>query len=388
MKMRYIAKLSKQRSFIMRFSLFFFSAYISLFSLFSHANFTLVKDPLKNIESLDLSALNIADLCQVADGTLDYFKHNSDDHFGVHGGQQLLPFSDLAQVEKTLDFICKTHHQDIQKGQISRLKNNTFLAENFNFYHWQPDKKTANAIAIKSTNVRKAQMLNQIPNEQILLTKYYTKLLDGSKIKTPTFNQALYALPSDEHALTQQQADQKKSELLRFKYTRQQIIEGALDQNALTKPLIWLTEEALHDVLLQGTGVLNVDGVTRYFNVHRNNNIAYDYSLGKREQARYWYFAEVPSIMGYGQSLQSKIAIKPYVTFAGNVKQLGLGQLFLVSDNKQYTQLGIMADQGGAFDNNLFQLDFLVDSYRGWHDYHQANKQSPDYVNAWLLLLK
>ena len=143
----------------------------------------------------------------------------------------------------------------------------------------------------------------------------------------------------------------------------------------MVKPLIWLSEEALHDVLLQGTGVVKIDDEIRYFNVHRNNGIAYDYAIGKREQPRYWYFIEVPSIMGYGEKQENKIAIKPQVTFAGNVKQLGLGKLFMVSyerNNEIISRLGVLADQGGAFDNNLFQLDMLVDSYSGWKDYQNS----------------
>ena len=171
---------------------------------------------------------------------------------------------------------------------------------------------------------------------------------------------------------------------------------GALSNNLpLAKPLVWLSEQALHDVLLQGTGVLNVDGVTRYFNVHRNNGIAYDYAIGKTEQARYWYFAEVPSILGYGKQLQRKIPLQPQLSFAGNVAQLGLGKLLLVSyavhqngQVQQHSRLGILADQGGAFDNNLFQLDMLVDSYRGWDDYYQANKHISDYAKAWVLVKK
>ena len=164
-----------------------------------------------------------------------------------------------------------------------------------------------------------------------------------------------------------------------------------LEEKKLAKPLIWLTEEALHDVLLQGTGVVEVDGVRRYFNVHRNNGIAYDYAIGKREQARYWYFSEVPSIMGYGETLDSKIAISPQVSFAGNVAELGLGKLFMVtytSENENVSRLGVLSDQGGAFDNNLFQLDLLVDSYYGWQDYYKANKHLPDYANAWLMLVR
>ena len=74
-----------------------------------------------------------------------------------------------------------------------------------------------------------------------------------------------------------------------------------------------------------------------------------------------------------------------------NVADLGLGKLLMVSyqhNDQQISRMGILADQGGAFDNNLFQLDLLVDSYRGWQDYHQANKTLPDYAKAWIMLLK
>ena len=55
------------------------------------------------------------------------------------------------------------------------------------------------------------------------------------------------------------EADAKGKQLTRFKYTRQEVIAGKLLNNKLAKPLIWLTEDALHDVLLQGTGVMNVE---------------------------------------------------------------------------------------------------------------------------------
>jgi hypothetical protein len=233
-------------------------------------------------------------------------------------------------------------------------------------------------------------MLNAISRDKIFLTKYYTKLLTASAVRTPVYTQALYALPYDELGLTLTEANNDLT-LTRHQYTRQDMIAGTLAGKKLAKALIWLTEEALHDVLLQGTGVVDVNGMRRYFNVHRNNGIAYDYAIGKREQARYWYFAEVPSIMGYGKTLESKIALKAQVSFAGNVAELGLGKLFMVSypqADKEISRLGLLADQGGAFDNNLFQLDLLTDSYYGWQDYHQANKHLPDYAKAWLMLIK
>jgi membrane-bound lytic murein transglycosylase len=329
-------------------------------------------------------------LCDVAEATQRYITRFSADKFAVHAGKVFDNSVTLVRVEQTLAFICQTYREDVRSKRDSRLHDEGFLTTNFDFYRWTPDVATARQIALKSTHARKTSMLNAISRDKIFLTKYYTKLLTASAVRTPVYTQALYALPHDELGLTLTEANNDLT-LTRHQYTRQDIIAGALAEKKLAKALIWLTEEALHDVLLQGTGVVDVNGVRRYFNVHRNNGIAYDYVIGKREQARYWYFAEVPSIMGYGKTLESKIALKAQVSFAGNMAELGLGKLFMVSYqqvDKNISRLGVLADQGGAFDNNLFQLDLLVDSYYGWQDYHQANKHLPDYAKAWLMLIK
>lgn len=326
--------------------------------------------------------VNVSDLCEVANNTQQYIEAFPEDTFAVHSGNVIAGI-DIARVLKTLKFLCLS----VEKTTFSQ----EYLLKHFDFYRWIPDKKQANDLADKSANAVKKRLLTDIPEQQIFITKYYTKLLDASDKPSDKFNQALYALPYDEQGVTLEQADKNKKNLTRFKLTRQQIINGALREKDLAKPLIWLTEEALHDVLLQGTGVVDIAGKRRYFNVHRNNGIAYDYTLGKREQSRYWYFSEVPSILGYGQTLADKISIKPEVTFAGNVKQLGLGKLFLINyqvGDNSINNMGVLADQGGAFDNNLFQLDFLKGSYLGWKDYYQANKHLPDYANTWLMLLK
>jgi hypothetical protein len=336
-----------------------------------------------------------SELCAVAENSRQYLNKNKVDEFAVHGGSVFESDFKLQDIKDSLAFICKTYREDVRAKRKSRLHDIRFIEQNFNFYRWYPDTETARSLANKSSNEVKSRLLNSIPEDKIFLTKYYTKLLNASAVKTKEFNQALYALPIDEGGLSAEQVisihNENPNKFTRFKYTRQEVIAGVLDNQSLAKPLIWLSEEALHDVLLQGTGVVEVEGKQRYFNVHRNNGIAYDYTLGKREQARYWYFIEVPSIMGYGSKQENKVAIKPQVTFAGNVRQLGLGKLFLVSyssDNKEMSRMGVLADQGGAFDNNLFQLDMLVDSYYGWEDYYQANKNLPDYAKAWLLLLK
>jgi len=357
------------------------------FPLITYA-FTFVQSPAPDLGVM--KNFKASQLCSVAENTHQYLTQYTDDTFAVKAGDVFKNNISLQQVKDTLTFICNTYREDVRANRQSRLHEPQFLAEHFTFYRWMPDIATAQKIAAKSTNAVKSRMLNNIPNDEIFLTKYYTKTLAASPVRTSEYSQALYAIPFDEAHLTKIEADKNK-QLTRYKYTRQQVIEGALLKDKLAKPLIWISEESLHDVLLQGTGVLNVEGKLRYFNVHRNNGIAYDYSIGKREQARYWYFAEVPSIMGYGKTLASKIAVKPHVTFAGNVKALGLGKLFLVSfmqNQEKVSRMGVLADQGGAFDNNLFQLDLLVDSYKGWKDYHQANKTMPDYAQAWLLIKK
>ena len=347
-------------------------------SFITHAEFVLQESP----EIHGEISVNPADLCDVAQNTKRYIELFPEDKFAVHSGEVIKDIN-LSRVVKTLDFLC----QSTEKTKLTR----EYLLQHFDFYRWFPDKKQANLLADNSNNAVKKRLLNSIPEQQIFITKYYTKLLNASDKKTAKFNQALYALPADEQDMSLEEAEINKQNLTRFRLTRQQIINGALLNNNLAQPLIWLSEEALHDVLLQGTGVVEINGTRRYFNVHRNNGIAYDYTLGKREQARYWYFAEVPSTLGYGQTLSDKISIKPNVTFAGNVKQLGLGKLFLINyqvDGKPVNNMGVLADQGGAFDNNLFQLDFLKGSYYGWKDYYQANKHLPDYANTWLMLIK
>ena len=359
---------------------------ISATSLAGSGKFELEDNP--DIGSMQL--FKTSDLCVVADNTTTYL-NSVDDQLANHAGTVFSGKISLQSVKQTLAFICQTYQEDVRSSQQSRMQNHKFLLENFDFYRWYPDTDTAQKITQKSTNEVKNRLLNSIPEDKLFITKYYTKLLTASPVKTEKYNQALYALPFDEKGLTKQQALKQKDKLTRFKYTRQQVIKGVLENNNLAKPLVWLTEDGLHDVLLQGTGVLEVDGKTRYFNVHRNNDIAYDYSIGKTEQARYWYFAEVPSIMGYGETLQSKIAVKPHVTFAGNIKELGLGKLIMINyplNGESKSQMAILADTGGAFDNNRFQLDFLVDSYYGWQHYHQANKHLPDYANAWIMVLK
>ena len=166
-------------------------------------------------------------LCSVAENTKTYINNHSDDTFAVKAGDVFGQKISLDQVKDTLDFICEIYRDDLKAERQSRLHDTDFLEQNFVFYRWMPDVKTAKEIAIKSTNAVKSRMLNNIPDDEIFLTKYYTKTLTASPIRTDEYNQALYALPVDELDLTLEEANKDRT-LTRFKYTRQEVIDGAL----------------------------------------------------------------------------------------------------------------------------------------------------------------
>ncbi len=96
-------------------------------------------------------------------------------------------------------------------------------------------------------------------------------------------------------------------------------------------------------------------------------------------------------MLGYGKDANYKIPILPKVTVAGDIFQLGLGRLILLRTEEQgqpVFRLTVLADTGGAFHDNLYQLDWLSGYYRDWDDYYQANRHISDYADAWLLLKK
>ncbi|GAB6039991.1 hypothetical protein [Endothiovibrio diazotrophicus] len=332
-----------------------------------------------------------SDLCAVARHTADYLRKGADyDPAAIHGVHApAIPF-DLKRVLATLDFLCRTYVEDVRAKRPSRLHDAVFIERHFDRYRWHPDLERAHAHAARAAKAQ-AKMLERIPAGRILMTKYYVKRLAGVTERDADHPHALYGLPFDERGLTLEQAEARRAELTRYRYTKQQVLDGALREGGLAKPLVWLSRTDLEDVLMQGSAVVETANGVRHFNVHRNNGIAYDYTLAKERQGRYWYFKEVPGIMGYGKDADHKIEVAEQVTFAGDVADLGLGKLLMVrypTDAGTVNRLGILADTGGAFDDNLFQLDLLAGAYHGWKEYHAANRHLPDFVEAWLLLLK
>ncbi|CEG61525.1 conserved exported protein of unknown function [Legionella micdadei] len=323
------------------------------------------------------SLINGPALCATALETLAYI--NRGNHYDprvIHEGKVFrIP---LTRVKATLSFICR--HQ-------KQLNDPVFIKKHFDFVRWYPDTES-----VKSLRSNKPLIAN-LPKDKILMTKYYVHRAKVSSHPTPTHPYALYALPSDESSLTLEQADAKPG-LLRFQYGKQAILKGVL-ANKNVPVLAYLNRDDLEAALMQGTLVADFgypDHRLKIFNVHRSNNIPYDKAKNPYNQERYWYFKQVNGIKGYGKDADHKITVNSEVTFAADIEQFGLGKLLMVQyqdkTGKVVTRAGIFADTGGAFQNNLYQVDFLAGSYAGSEAFYQATQHLPNYVAAYFMILK
>lgn len=321
-------------------------------------------------------------LVKVARETLKYLNNYPDDKAVVHAGLLRSYGVTLEDVKNTLSFIIKTHEEDLKSpGKPSSLHNSIFLQKNFTFYRWRADVNQArrNKVYLK--------------DERIRLTKYVVFQANGSSQPSSQYCCALYAVPDDEIKLSPEEAELRKGSLIRYRYTKQQVVRGALNGNPQVHPLVWLTRQGLEDALMQGTlNVVMPDGKRRVFNVHRNNGILYNRRIkNPRNQNRYWYFKEVNGIQGYGKGGQNKITVQGGVTFAGDVYNIGLGKLVLINYpmyGASMTRLGIIADTGGAFVPNLYQLDYLAGVFPTRAAYRQGVKSLPTVTNSWILIKK
>lgn len=314
-------------------------------------------------------------LCATAKHTLAYLNRGSSyDPRVIHEGKILkIP---LNRIKETLVFICQNQ---------SKFNDPVFIKQNFEFIRWYPDLNRAKVLSAHKP------LLQHIPNNQILMTKYYVHLAKASSKHSSTYPYALYGLPADEQNLTIEEADSKPY-LTRFKYGKQAILRGALNDKQVPI-LAYLSRDDLESSLLQGTVVADLGSLgKKIFNVHRNNNIAYDRTKAPYQQERYWYFKQVDGIKGYGKDAEDKITVNPEVTFAADLTQFGLGKMLLIQykdkSGTKISRAGIFADTGGAFADNLYQVDYLAGSYPGKQAFYKATHNLPDYVEAYFMVLK
>ncbi|MBD2664282.1 hypothetical protein B6N60_01173 [Richelia sinica FACHB-800] len=308
------------------------------------------------------------DLLTVLINTRQYFQEHAEDdpdtqRRGILGSQGVT----VADILKTLDFMINVLEEDISNKRVTRLQDADFINKNFRVIKWtanHPDKPQ---------------------QKRLRLTKYAAFTHPGSHKKTATYNTPLYALK-----------DENKGDKFYTKYTKQDVLSGIYEPGGKefgkVEPIAYLTRQGLEEALMQGTVLVNfTDGTKAFFNVDKNNGMSYVPGLKATQQKRYWYFKQVDAIKGYGYKIDAKISIKPGVTFAGDVLNVGLGRIIVIESNKgrrKQLQMGIIADTGGAFLPNLHQLDFLAGVFQSQQDFQQYIRQLPEYTNAYILVKK
>lgn len=320
--------------------------------------------------------INAPALCKTATQTLAYLNQGEAyDPNAIHPGTALpIP---LSRIKATLRFICA--HQ-------AQLNDPLFVQKHFEFIRWQPDMEQ-----VKRFSANKP-LLEKLPSDRILMTKYYVHQASASMHPTPNKPYAIYALPHDEDSLTIEQT-LIQPDLTRLHFGKQAILAGALN-NKQVPVLAYVSRDDLESALMQGTLVADFGPQLgqKIFNVHRNNNIAYDRNKAPYDQERYWYFKSVDGIKGYGKDADHKITVNTEVTFAGDITQWGLGKLLMVQYPEKNggltTRVGVLADTGGAFEGNGYQVDFLAGTYRGKGAFIQASRDLPNDVYAYFMVLK
>ena len=271
----------------------------------------------------------------------------------------LRSFIPLDQTIATLRFVVDVIEQDIPT-QHFRILDPAFLEEHFGGVQWTADRQGAHAHAIT------------LPDDgSIRLTSYGIWAVQGSQRKTKEHDCGIYQL---------------LDESIGKKYTKNQILSGVLERpvnRRKRRALAWVSRQDFEDALMQGTVVVKFpDTSYKILHVHQTNGIAYDRDQKNAfEQERYWFFKDVASGDQAQQQALDRFKQRKEVIFAGDLNHIGLGKLIAVSHINPVTQkhelrLGILADTGGAFDNNLYQLDL----FGGFFENKQALKRYLAYL--------
>lgn len=311
---------------------------------------------------------NQADLLTTLINTRKYFQeHSAADPDVLRKGLLGTQGVSVEDVLKTLDFMIVTLREDIANNRPTRLQDPNFINTNFRVIKWTAYNK-------------------QNPKQQQLrMTKYAVFTHPGSHTKTAKFNTPIYSLKTT-----------SSTDKFYTRYTKQDVLSGIYEpggkEYGKVKPLAYLTRTGLEEALMQGTILINfTDGSKAFFNVDRNNGMSYVRGLKATAQKRYWYFKQVDAIKGYGYKIDAKISIKPGVTFAGDVLNIGLGRIVVMEHTKggrKQLQMGVIADTGGAFLPNLYQLDFLAGIFQSQKEFGQHISKLPEYATAYFLVKK
>ncbi|MEH2275799.1 MAG: hypothetical protein V7K40_13695 [Nostoc sp.] len=307
------------------------------------------------------------DLLTVLVNTRKYFQdYSSEDPDILRTGILATQGVTVQDVIKTLDFMIVVLKEDIANNRATRLQDPKFINTNFRVIKWS------------------AYNPNNKQQKQLRITKYAVFTHSGSRKKTSTFNTPIYSLK------------ESNNDKFYTRYTKQDVLSGIYEPGGRefgkVTSLAYLTRNGLEEAIMEGTILINfTDGYKAFFNVDRNNGMSYIRGLKATAQKRYWYFREVDAIKGYGYKIDAKISVKPGVTFAGDVLNIGLGKVIVIEHTqggRKHLQMGVIADTGGAFLPNLYQLDFLAGIFKNKKQFGQHITQLPEYATAYFLVKK
>ena len=311
---------------------------------------------------------NQKDLLTVLINTRKYFQdYSSEDPDILRTGMLATQGVTVPDVLNTLNFMIVVLKEDIANNRATRLQDSKFINSNFRVIKWT---------AYNPKNKKQ---------KQLRITKYAVFTHPGSRKKTSTFNTPIYSLKENSN-----------NDKFYIRYTKQDVLSGIYEPGGRefgkVTSLAYLTRNGLEEAIMEGTILINfTDGYKAFFNVDRNNGMSYIRGLKATAQKRYWYFREVDAIKGYGYKIDAKISIKPGVTFAGDVLNIGLGKVVVIEHTKggrKHLQMGVIADTGGAFLPNLYQLDFLAGIFKNKKEFGQHITQLPEYATAYFLVKK
>jgi hypothetical protein len=306
-------------------------------------------------------------LLQAAKDTLVYLQTRQKNRSSITNPSTFTDLLSYAKVVETLKFIITTTEQDKKTGRY-RLTDPTFLQKNFSCIAWHADRNGAQRNGIKLTN------------NNIRLTSYAIFSVKGNHRKTADYPCALYAL---------------KNNTIKTQFTKQQILAGILERSAYRnnyKALAWVSRQSLEDALIHGTVLVHFhDGSSKIFQVNKHNNIAYNKkNKNMLTQKRYWFFKELKGSTRLQGNLIDRFKMRKQVIFAGDINHIGIGKVIAITHrnpltNKKEMCLGILADTGGAFTNNLYQLDLFAGIINGHAQYQHYLKCLPPTTKACVL---
>ncbi|MEH2295640.1 hypothetical protein [Nostoc sp.] len=362
--------IEKQNAFSSRQDLLAASAPYPVVDEFKKYKFSLNGSQVLTPVKLPTSKVNFnqGDLLTVLINTRKYFQdYSSEDPDILRTGILATQGVTLPDVLKTLDFMIAVLKEDIANNRATRLEDPKFINTNFRVIKWS------------------AYNPNNKEQKQLRITEYAVFTHPGSRQKTSTFNTPIYSLKENSN-----------NDKFYTRYTKQDVLSGIYEPGGRefgkVTTLAYLTRNGLEEAIMEGTILINFkDGYKAFFNVDRNNGMSYIRGLKATAQKRYWYFREVDAIKGYGYKIDAKISIKPGVTFAGDVLNVGLGKVIVIEHTqggRKHLQMGVIADTGGAFLPNLYQLDFLAGIFQNKKEFGQNITQLPDYATAYFLVKK